>query len=146
MVHCGNLLIGPVSVSALLCKKKLLKAKRTTKTFEDPKCDVSKRMASKSAYSISLCLVLFLCSFADGKSVCSEEQLTESQRAFRNCVESAKAGIVSSHANSEDENVVCHSLENMLLTCDAEVSNFLDTLFQRAKDKQNPFLLSWKMY
>jgi len=105
-----------------LCKKKLLKAKRTTKTFEDPKCDVSKRMASKSAYSISLCLVLFLCSFADGKSVCSEEQLTESQRAFRNCVESAKAGIVSSHANSEDENVVCHSLENMLLTCDAEVN------------------------
>merc|ERR1712012_1323846 len=60
--------------------------------------------------------------FADGKSVCSEEQLTESQRAFRNCVESAKAGIVSSHANSEDANVVCHSLENMLLTCDAEVN------------------------
>ena len=91
-------------------------------------------MASKSAYSISLCLVLFLCSFAAGKSVCSEEQLTEAQRAFRNCVESAKAGIVSAHANSEDENVVCHSLENMLLTCDAEVSNFLESLFQRTKD------------
>ena len=72
-----------------------------------------------------LCFILFPFLFSNvaGKSVCTEEQLTEAQRAFRNCVESAKAGIVSAHANSQDENVVCHSLENMLLTCDAEVSN-----------------------
>ena len=104
-------------------------------------------MASKSAYSISLCLVLFLCSFAAGKSVCSEEQLTEAQRAFRNCVESAKAGIVSAHANSEDENVVCHSLENMLLTCDAEVSNFLESLFSEDQGlKIIYFFFSFKIF
>jgi len=73
-----------------------------------------------------LCVLTIFClnllGFAAGKSVCTEEQLNESQRAFRNCVESAKAGIVSSHANEVDEHLVCHSLENMLAGCESQVN------------------------
>ena len=68
-------------------------------------------------------LSLFLClNFVNGKSVCTDQQLTEAQRAFRNCVESAKAGIVSTHGNEVDEELVCKSLENMLAGCDSQVS------------------------
>ena len=65
--------------------------------------------------------VLFLLKLVQAKSLCTEEELNEAQRAFRNCVESAKAGIVSKHANEIDENLVCDSLENMLTQCDNEV-------------------------
>ena len=41
---------------------------------------------------------------------------------YRNCVESAKAGIVSNHASEENEALVCKSLENMLVGCDSQVS------------------------
>lgn len=68
-------------------------------------------------------LSLFLClNFVNGKTVCTDQQLTEAQRAFRNCVESAKAGIVSNHASEENEALVCKSLENMLAGCDSQVS------------------------
>ena len=70
-------------------------------------------------------LSLFLClNFVNGKSVCTEQQLTEAQRAFRNCVESAKAGIVSTHGNEVDEELVCKSLENMLVGCESQVSHY----------------------
>ena len=70
-------------------------------------------------------LSLFLClNFVNGKSVCTDQQLTEAQRAFRNCVESAKAGIVSSHGNEVNEELVCKSLENMLAGCDSQVSKY----------------------
>ena len=65
--------------------------------------------------------VLFLLKVVQSKSVCTEDELNEAQRAFRNCVESAKAGIVSKHANEVDERLVCDSLENMLTGCDREV-------------------------
>ena len=53
--------------------------------------------------------------------------LNEAQRAFRNCVESAKAGIVSAHANEADKELVCYSLENMLAGCNSQVkiNNFV---------------------
>jgi len=66
--------------------------------------------------------VLFLLKVVQSKSVCTEDELNEAQRAFRNCVESAKAGIVSKHANEVDERLVCDSLENMLTGCDREVN------------------------
>ena len=70
-------------------------------------------------------LSLFLClNFVNGKTVCTDQQLTEAQRAFRNCVESAKAGIVSSHGNEVNEELVCKSLENMLAGCDSQVSKY----------------------
>ena len=70
-------------------------------------------------------LSLFLClNFVNGKSVCTEQQLNEAQRAFRNCVESAKAGIVSTHGNEVDEELVCKSLENMLVGCESQVSHY----------------------
>ena len=53
--------------------------------------------------------------------------LNDAQRAFRNCVESAKAGIVSAHANEADKELVCYSLENMLAGCNSQVkiNNFV---------------------
>jgi hypothetical protein len=81
-------------------------------------------MAAVSSFGLQLCL-LFLSSSAfvnvSGKSVCTEEELNEAQRAFRNCVESAKAGIVSAHANEEDGDLVCRSLEDMLAGCEPQV-------------------------
>lgn len=62
------------------------------------------------------------CYLVSGKSVCTEEELNEAQRAFRNCVESAKAGIVSAHANEENQDLVCDSLENMLSGCESQVN------------------------
>ncbi len=70
---------------------------------------------------LSLLLLCGLFHFVHAKSVCTEEELNEAQRAFRNCVESAKAGIVSAHANEQDEQLVCYSLENMLAGCKDQV-------------------------
>jgi len=85
---------------------------------------IGKSLGFKKMSSItSSVLSLFLClNFVNGKSVCTEQQLTEAQRAFRNCVESAKAGIVSTHGNEVDEELVCKSLENMLVGCESQVS------------------------
>ena len=84
---------------------------------------LSFKMSAITSSVISLFLFL---NFVSGKSVqenvCTEQQLTEAQRAFRNCVESAKAGIVSSHGNEVDEELVCKSLENMLVGCESQVS------------------------
>ena len=96
--------------------------------------------------------VLFLLKLVQAKSLCTEEELNEAQRAFRNCVESAKAGIVSKHANEIDENLVCDSLENMLTQCDNEVrqcdacrlncnaSNYAGCFYADKK------VLSWKSF
>lgn len=82
-------------------------------------------MGHNLKFSVLFCGLWYL-SMVNGKSVgesdCTEEELNESQRAFRNCVESSKAGIVSSHANSADEKLVCRSLENMLAGCDSQVT------------------------
>ena len=86
---------------------------------------IGKSLSLKKMSSITRSVLsLFLClNFVNGKSVCTEQQLTEAQRAFRNCVESAKAGIVSTHGNEVDEELVCKSLENMLVGCESQVSN-----------------------
>ena len=85
---------------------------------------IGKSLGFKMSSITRSVLSLFLClNFVNGKSVCTEQQLTEAQRAFRNCVESAKAGIVSTHGNEVDEELVCKSLENMLVGCESQVSN-----------------------
>jgi len=78
-------------------------------------------MIPQSSISLFTTVLLCLNFVSSGKNVCTEEQLNEAQRAFRNCVESAKAGIVSSHADAQNEALVCHSLETMLEDCEAEV-------------------------
>jgi len=84
---------------------------------------IGKSLSFKMSSITCSVLSLFLClNVVSGKSVCTEKQLTEAQRAFRNCVESAKAGIVSSHGNEPDEELVCKSLENMLVGCESQVS------------------------
>ena len=87
---------------------------------------IGKSLSLKKMSSITRSVLsLFLClNFVNGKSVCTEQQLTEAQRAFRNCVESAKAGIVSTHGNEVDEELVCKSLENMLVGCESQVSHY----------------------
>ena len=87
---------------------------------------IGKSLGFKKMSSITRSVLsLFLClNFVNGKSVCTEQQLTEAQRAFRNCVESAKAGIVSTHGNEVDEELVCKSLENMLVGCESQVSHY----------------------
>jgi len=84
---------------------------------------IGKSLSFKMGSITRSVLSLFLClNFVNGKSVCTEQQLNEAQRAFRNCVESAKAGIVSSHGNEVDEEVVCKGLEDMLVGCESQVS------------------------
>ena len=87
-----------------------------------------KQFTSKSVV-LFLAASVFNFYLVSGKSVCSEEELNEAQRAFRNCVESAKAGIVSAHANEENQDLVCDSLENMLSGCESQVNNFHKKMF-----------------
>ena len=58
-LHCGNLLIGPVSVSAL--QKKLLKAKRTTKTWRSQVwCEQKNGFKKCLFYFFVSCLIFVL--------------------------------------------------------------------------------------
>ena len=79
-------------------------------------------MIPQSSISLFTTVLVCLNFVSSGKGVCTDEQLNEAQRAFRNCVESAKAGIVSSFANEQNEALVCRSLETMLEDCNSEVS------------------------
>lgn len=69
---------------------------------------------------------------------CDDDQLDEAQKSFRNCIESAKAGIVTRHASQQtDEEEVdldvrrkrrdvdpalCHELDSILSGCEEEVA------------------------
>jgi hypothetical protein len=68
-------------------------------------------MRSKSvAASLSLFAVVALAAMsrhavdgASSASRCSDDELDEAQKSFRNCVDSAKAGIVSRHGVTGDD-------------------------------------------
>ena len=67
-----------------------------------------KMNVASSLTSLSIFFVILAVAFFDvttsASLECTDDELDEAQKAFRNCVDSAKAGIVSRHAPTLDDN------------------------------------------
>lgn len=65
----------------------------------------------------SLLLILSISTLPIRSQSCNPAETTEAENSFKNCVDSAQAGIIERAAKQEGQQNLCEALDNMLSVC-----------------------------
>ena len=98
-------------------------------------------------------VVIFIASILASQNVdaasrarCTDDELDEAQKSFRNCVDSAKAGIVTRHGgqtseNAEYEDTKVEEKVDVAPLCDELVRSYIVVLFNTPRARGSKLIL-----